>query len=485
MTTSSKYRFVSILVVLALGAADVQAQSRRPEGLMSRITHATSKHELAGRPLKTQRAITASVERPRQAVTYSWNTTTNRWDSAIKMETVYDANGRPAQETSSDSVTAVPVIRSLYTYTAQGQPASITQQVWGIIANNTWGNAGRQLYAYDAQGRETQSTQQTWTNNAWANTDRYLTTYDARGNETEFLQQTWNGSAWRTEYGSQTDYTYNAAGVLLEEIDKEWDNGVFRLEDRTVYTLVNGQWRTVLYQERDNNAWVNDEQIVDIVWHDWARLLPASYRQQEFNGTAFVDTERNTITYSSNGGTVETRQDYVVNAWVNAERYTDFVDVRGNSVGYDYEVWTKNAWVIEEGSRLLLTFNANNTLVRLVGQFFDDTQGRLVNSFRVNYSNFQSFVLATARNAALESRATLSPNPATSWVTLEVANVRGTAAATGEVRNALGQLVQRFTAQPQQGTITTKLDLSSLRAGVYTVRLQTGDGALVKRVVRD
>ncbi|WP_167856429.1 T9SS type A sorting domain-containing protein [Hymenobacter metallicola] len=382
---------------------------------------------------------------------YSWDVTTNKWAYPYKQEYSYDAAGRLTQETQRDSAFSSP--------------------------------SSRTLIAYNAQGLETSYINQFWNGNAWENGYRYLSMYDERGNQTESLSQEWKNGSWVTTDGSQTVYTYNAAGVITEAVYKDLENGNFVQEDRQLFTLTNGQWSSILYQVWDNGAWVTEERIVDIVWHDWAKQQPASYREQDFNGSSFVDNERNSITYSANGSTVDIEQEYTGTGWVNESRSSELKDNFGNDLGYTEEAWENNAWTLEYGSRNLLYYNANNAVVREVQQRYGSS-GRWENDSRISYFDFLTITLAN-RNAALEAQSALYPNPASGVVTLEVAGLSKAEAASGEVRNALGQLVHSFSAQPQAGKLSTQLDLSNLKSGVYTVRLQTSEGAVVKRVVRN
>ncbi|MCB2378919.1 T9SS type A sorting domain-containing protein [Hymenobacter sp. BT635] len=453
MPTSPQKIFLGILGLLTLAAADVQAQVAPEKQSKSASRFDKPQHKHKGQLTDAMRGIKATVVRPGQSVNYFWDTNTSRWVVYRKQENTYDSGARVTQEVYRDSATSALDTRYLYTY--------------------------------DARGNQTSYTYQTWNNNAWVNQYRSLMTYDARGNETEYLSQMWNGTAWGTDGGSQNVYTYNAAGVITESISKDWEDGVFVNEDREVYTLVNGQWSAVLLQSWENGAWVTEGRIMDIVWYDWAALKPASYKEQELIGTTFVDEERSTLSYASNGSRTTTVEAYTGSAWVPDYRFADNYDNFGNYLGYTEEEWTNNAWRLSYGFRSQLFYNASNVVLRKVDQDFDNASRQWRNNSRSNYSNFQNITLASARNAALEAQSELYPNPASSMVTLEVAGLAKTEAASGEVRNALGQLVQSFTARPQGGKLSTQLDLSTLQSGIYTVRLQTGDGTVVKRVVRN
>ncbi|TGE14824.1 T9SS type A sorting domain-containing protein [Hymenobacter elongatus] len=454
MPISPRKIFLAALGLLALTTAGLQAQSVSTRPAATPLTLSRPAHTAPSSPIANAlRGINTTVVRPSQSVNYYWGTSSNQWEPASKDLYTYDAGGRPTQIVSQDSATSLP--------------------------------SSRLLLAYDIKGRPTATTYQNWNNNAWENNNRYTTSYDAYGNETGYLSQTWNGSTWTTDFGTQVVYAYNAAGVVTEEIRKEYDKGLFVNEQRTVYTFTNGQWSSALFQEWENGAWQNRVLSLDVVWYDWASRKPASFRTQEYDGTSFMDMERYNIMYSANGTILSTIQSYDGTAWVNDYRISEPYDNYGNELGFTEEQWVNNAWRLEYGDRNLLFYNANNVVLRKVHQRFDNGQRQYTNEFRSNYSNFQTITLAAARNAALEARATLYPNPAAGLVTLAVADVSGTEAATGEVRNALGQLVQQFTARPQAGQLSTQLDLSSLQAGVYTVRLQTSAGSIVKRVVRN
>ncbi|MFD2785637.1 T9SS type A sorting domain-containing protein [Hymenobacter rubripertinctus] len=453
MPTSPQQLFLGVLGLLAVAAADAQAQVRPAAKTTSQLLGLVNhRPATAGQAATAARGITATVVRPGQEVGYYWEKTTNRWAVSNKRLNTYDSQARLIQQVEQDSATAA--------------------------------NFSRSLYAFNARGQETSYTQQNWTNNAWVNNYRYLTDYDANGGETLFRSQRWSGSAWVTEQAYQTVNTYNAAGILTQRIDQELVNGVYVNSGRVTYTVTNGQWSSLLSEDWDNGAWVIDERILDIVWYDWANQQVASFRVQTFDGTNFVDDGRFSITYGANGSYVEISEEYLNGAWVNSRRYTTTKDSQGNELAYVGEDWVNNAWRQKYGERSTLVYGAGNVLLRQARQEFDDVTRQYANTYRTNYSSFQTIVLA-ARNAALEARAVLYPNPTAGVVTLDIAGVQGSATARGEVYNALGQLVRQFTVLPRASKISTQLDLSGLQSGLYTLRLQTGDGTIVKRVVRN
>jgi hypothetical protein len=93
-------------------------------------------------------------------------------------------------------------------------------------------------------------------------------------------------------------------------------------------------------------------------------------------------------------------------------------------------------------------------------------------------------VLSTA-TGALQAATHLYPNPTTSTTTLEMAGLSGTAPVQLELLNTLGQVVLKRSAQPRAGILREELDLTNLAAGVYSVRVLTPQGTVVKRLTRE
>ncbi|MDO7875786.1 T9SS type A sorting domain-containing protein [Hymenobacter sp. ASUV-10] len=89
-----------------------------------------------------------------------------------------------------------------------------------------------------------------------------------------------------------------------------------------------------------------------------------------------------------------------------------------------------------------------------------------------------------SRAQQLQARLTLYPNPATEAVTVALDGLRPQATVPLEVVNALGQVVHQTTATPHHGALSQKLDLRTLPAGIYVVRLRTQEGTITKRLVR-
>ncbi|RZK62745.1 MAG: T9SS type A sorting domain-containing protein, partial [Hymenobacter sp.] len=93
-------------------------------------------------------------------------------------------------------------------------------------------------------------------------------------------------------------------------------------------------------------------------------------------------------------------------------------------------------------------------------------------------------ILSTAPGA-LQAATHLYPNPATSTTTLEMAGLTGPAPVQLALLNTLGQVVLKRSAQPRAGILREELDLTNLATGVYSVRVLTAQGAVVKLLTRE
>ena len=399
------------------------------------------------------RGTQQTVSRPGRAVRYTWDTGSRAWSTTAVVETyVYDSRANLTSETFADSATAQLTSRSLYTY--------------------------------NAQNRNTEELHQQWQNGAWVNAGHYVATYDAQDNPTEELYQQWQNGAWATTQGNQYLNTYTN-NVLTELINKKWVNGVFENKNRGVFTVVNGQWTGLVQQTWKAGAWENETRIVNIVWFDWATKKPASYGEQTWQGT-WTDDLRYTLTYAPNGTIVEVVEELLGANWALASRITDTFDNFGNKLGVRFESWSGTAWDLEYEERSLLTYTAANDVRRRVRQRFSSTGGStgFENQERVHYSNFLSIMLGTAP-AALAAQTQLYPNPTTGTATLVLAGLKQPGGVRVDVLNTLGQLLLQRTARPGAGLVSETLDLRGLPAGVYSVRLHTPEGTIVKRLVKE
>jgi hypothetical protein len=122
-------------------------------------------------------------------------------------------------------------------------------------------------------------------------------------------------------------------------------------------------------------------------------------------------------------------------------------------------------------------YQASSTQALTPSDLFTTTAG----PYKLMIEAVTQMVLST-RNEALAATVSLYPNPAHGTFALAVpAGPLGSASAT--LHNALGQVVQTRQLRLPTAGGTAEFDVHGLPAGVYSLRLQTGETLVVKRVV--
>ncbi|GAB3838289.1 hypothetical protein GCM10028821_39700 [Hymenobacter jeollabukensis] len=98
---------------------------------------------------------------------------------------------------------------------------------------------------------------------------------------------------------------------------------------------------------------------------------------------------------------------------------------------------------------------------------------------------FQPRITSTS-SAQPQASVSLFPNPTHGVATLTVAGLRETTGTVrAEVLNTVGQVVRTLSLPVRQGVITQELNLRELPTGVYTLRLHSNGGTVVRRLVKD
>jgi hypothetical protein len=404
----------------------------------------------AAQPLP--RGPQATVSHPQQAVRYSWEPTQAAWVQPLLDRLTYTTQGQLAERTTADSATATIFRRETFTYDAQGN-----------LLENVW---------------------QTGNGSPWVNEFRYRSAYDARQQLTEQLTQAWVNGAWETTDGYRYVNTYTGP-TLTEQVVQLFRNGTFADDVRFRYQLTNGQWTEVLAQRWNGSEWINEERLLDLVWHDWDRQQLASFRVQNWQNTGqWADFQRHTLSYSPTGTVVQLVEEASTGGWQNAMRYTEPVDAQGNNTGYRQEDWLNNLWVLTNELRAQLRYDAQNRLLRRTEQLYAPLLAQFVNQRRINYGSFQT--ITSAKPAALAARLLrLYPQPVSDVLQVELeADDPMARPVTLEIRAATGQLVQQFSAAPQAGRLRLRLPMQQLAPGWYCLHVHTRHGLLARPFIR-
>lgn len=396
---------------------------------------------LAGRP---------TLFRPAQVVRYGWDVATSSWNNPLLDQLTYNARALPTAIITADSATGTTFRRV--------------------------------QYGYDAQGNQLEETTQTGNGNPWLNEFRYLSTYNSRNQLTEELSQAWAGTAWQTTDGYRYQNIYDGP-LLTEQTVQILNAGTYQNDARFQYVASSGQWSEVVAQRWDGAAWVNEERLTELTWHNWTARQPASFRVQAWLSSGqWTNFQRHTLSYGATGTVTQLIEEaQAAGTWQNFSRYTEPYDAQGNDLGYRQEDWLNDGWVLSNELRAQLRYDAQNRLTRRTEQLYSPITAQFANRQRLNYGGFQDIITAAASRQSAALR--LYPVPATEVLYVEAVSSPSTLTGPPEIRTLTGQLVQRAPATAQRGAL--RIPLPALAAGTYLLYLPTNQGRLVQRFVRE
>lgn len=151
-----------------------------------------------------------------------------------------------------------------------------------------------------------------------------------------------------------------------------------------------------------------------------------------------------------------------------------FVSTNGGTTFSTTPVLTATTNATFTTKTVAIAGNSATTVIRFraTSDFGDDDLG---------IDNLRLAVVTTTQNAALAANVSLYPNPAHQSFQLTVP--AGMHAASAQLINALGQVVQTRQLNLPMAGGTADFNVSSLAAGVYSLQLKSGDDLVVKRVV--
>ncbi|UOQ74235.1 T9SS type A sorting domain-containing protein [Hymenobacter cellulosilyticus] len=433
-------------------------------------------------PADAARATT--IRRHTRSTGYNWVTASNQWTPApVSTSLTYTSQGQLLQVVSVDSATRVPVSRITYTYNSANLATTSLTENW---VNSAWRNTMLLTWTYDSQGRMLNQIIQDWTNGAWVNSNLFQYLYDSQ-RQTGFYTQNWTNGAWATISGSQMTTVYDSQNRPTEDTQSNWNNSTktYVLAFRYQYTYSDNTslYSSYVQQNWVSNAWVNTSRFTAFRYDVQNRTT--YYEMQVWSNNAWTPNIRTTTTYTANSNDyVAVTQNVVGTGWADYTRLTRTYDAAGGQLSNYTETWTNGAWQPTSGQRYLYAYNSNNDPSRRLQQRVDAVNHVFLNVYKLYYYDFQSFVLAT-RPSSLAAQTSLYPNPAARTATLQLSGLLQSGAVKVIVLNSLGQPVLQQAARAQAGALSLTVDLSSLPAGLYSVHVQTTEGSVVKRLVKE
>jgi hypothetical protein len=116
---------------------------------------------------------------------------------------------------------------------------------------------------------------------------------------------------------------------------------------------------------------------------------------------------------------------------------------------------------------------------RIFQDSWSSATGTLTDRVKEVYSNFQTFNIAGVKDLLPETAVNVYPNPAIDQIQIQITENKG--AFTATVADVTGKTWLTKTFQSGQ---ENAVNIEALPKGVYLLQLQTENGTVVKRIVK-
>lgn len=209
-------------------------------------------------------------------------------------------------------------------------------------------------------------------------------TYDNYDNLSEYIYYSWNYDVWEIVFGARYLYTYDDSGNILEMVYQLWSIDNWVNYSKTEYTIgIQGEWIEYFEYLWENDEWINEFKFTDIVWHNWDKFQLQSFAQQEWSDE-WVNSDRFNYTYTGDNyiGIWEVFEN---ENWIFNERETcsisetEEIDIS--------EIYENEMWINEE--KYSVYFNEFGATTRRTLEIWEDANWMLVidNFFLLTYND--------------------------------------------------------------------------------------------------
>jgi hypothetical protein len=520
-----KTHLIAVCLILISGITVAQWQQ---SGTLSPYTNyenptKQAKDMISDNPTLPEPHMNANLSE-KKPLAWNWDTLTCFDKSTMLFERyiqTFDDNGNILTRTVElrQSSGWINYLKTTYTYTYNGKMLTELEQSW---QNGDWQNNLRYTYSYNNYGKLHAVMLEKWQLDVWANISKSTNTYDTYGRLAMVLNENWHFTNW--ENYRKTIYTYDPDGNILLWTSQLWSNKIWTNDWRYTYSYdVNGNNITILHQNGLENTWLNEwsdtctydilgnvNTEVYVTWqiNTWVNNTRWT-NSYDLNGNlsgciselwkndAWKTFDRHLYyTYGSNllSDVYQLYKDYL---WVNVWKYTYDYDFKGNMISYSRDVWQTKRWMYDW--RYSYSYDKRgNSLSGEYEKWGEITgwqpgipdyglavfSGKIqiyilydIYRYTANYITFTSGITDYAVNNNL----LLYPNPANDNITIELTLPDTKQKNVIYVSDILGNLILQ---QPVQQAKTT-INISDLSAGIYFIKVNTKNGIIIKKLVKE
>jgi hypothetical protein len=325
----------------------------------------------------------------------------------------------------------------------------IIQELFQTYDGSNWNVYSITDYTYDAQGNIGTYMRGQKNGSNWDST-RYAYTYNAQGQLTTEIKETWDNVSTQWENALRTTHTYNAQGGLTTALYETWDGSQWAMDYRSTNTYTNNNLTLSLDEEYINNAWENADQTI-YTYNVGGNLTVEEY--QSWNNSAWEPQDRYSYTYnSSNDVTTMVTEEYVSGNYQNKERE-------------------------------LMTYNSYHQLLNEVKESWDAGTSQFEPQdfdwdIRYYYEEYTNSVKGTHTNS---SNVQVYPVPVRNMLQVRMTSTTATQ-ATVQLLDMQGRTVARQVL-PAATQHHAAIPVSTLPAGAYLLHIDAGGEVITRRVM--
>ncbi|MFD1061692.1 T9SS type A sorting domain-containing protein [Winogradskyella litorisediminis] len=364
------------------------------------------------------------------------------------------------------------------TFSSFGQQLLSTRDQLFNFGTNTWEDNSGENYIYDSNGRLISRTELFFFNNVWEPTNRDVYTYNTSNTIETFQSYDSNSQTFINDF--RTIYNYDSNGVIQNLVDENWNGTSWENDAIFIFNYVNNRLDTAIFQFWNGTTYVNEERnrleydvnnrLENLIFDDWTGnswSLGGRERVEydangfinlsvveDWNGTAYVEDERETFTYSASGN-----------------RLTEAITFNNITTTYDY-TYDNNEQIS----------NIDNPFIDLDGltyqvqsfPFFNKVLMRENISFG-NERTLYDYQNSIALNTELfqdESNLIVHPNPVYSTLNISSNSI----ISEVKIFDLLGKLVIE--------TNETTIDVSNLYEGVYLLKISGDNKSSIRKFIK-
>jgi len=427
--------------------------------------------DMYGKSMRT----TGMIPKFDSALHYIWNTPTNTW--------------------------ATPPLERLgnITYDAGNNMTGYTSLDWD---GSMYVNGSKFTATYSGHN-QTSQTDQNWNGSAWENYSKYTYTYDIHNNLLVESYFEWNVSSWE-EYRRET-YTYDAnSNMLTDEVMAHYSSSLVN-DSKYTYTYFNNMKATATRQQWGVSSYVNDwyetysydvnNNLTGIIHQKWFgssfenytrttntyagnKILTSLVENWDGYSSSYINASRTTNTYNGSGDlTISLSEMYDGTNFTNSYRSLNTYDGSHHQTGALNQFWSISFSAFINAFQMLASFDSYGIVKGISYKYFDVNGNNVTSGDSLQYF-FQA--VAGLNEFANGGIITIFPNPASAEIRIQHPE---SGIEQIEIYNAVGQLFNQCAIHHSQSDIA--LDVSTLKPGLYFLRMRAGDEMIVRKFIKE